>query len=176
MRRTPCVVHISDFEGSVATDRAALVALYNATGGPNWTNNHNWVSDAPMGTWHGVYTGPDGHVVELRLEENNLSGAIPGELGNLTNLEALSLIGNNLSGTIPRELSNLTNLEGLSLAANQLSGTIPRELGNLTNLQVLLLHGKPLIGCMPEEVQLLFERTPSLITDLFELGLPWCSE
>ena len=128
MGRTPCVVHISDFEGSVATDRAALVALYNATGGPNWTNNHNWVSDAPMGTWHGVYTGPDGHVVELRLEENNLSGAIPGELGNLT------------------------------------------------NLQVLLLHGKPLIGCMPEEVQLLFERTPSLITDLFELGLPWCSE
>ena len=27
-----------------ATDRAALVALYDATEGPNWTNNTNWLS------------------------------------------------------------------------------------------------------------------------------------
>ena len=30
-------------------DRAALVALYEATGGPNWRNNTNWLTDAPMG-------------------------------------------------------------------------------------------------------------------------------
>ena len=37
-----------------ATDRDALEALYNATDGPNWTNNSNWLSDRPIGEWHGV--------------------------------------------------------------------------------------------------------------------------
>ena len=30
-------------------DRAALVALYEATDGPNWVNNTNWLTDAPLG-------------------------------------------------------------------------------------------------------------------------------
>ena len=38
--------------GDAATDRAALVALYNATGGANWRNNGNWLSNAPSG--HGM--------------------------------------------------------------------------------------------------------------------------
>ena len=39
----------------LAADRAALVALYNATGGANWTNNTNWLSTTePVGNWHGV--------------------------------------------------------------------------------------------------------------------------
>ena len=35
-------------------DRAALVALYRDTDGANWTDNINWLSDAPIGEWHGV--------------------------------------------------------------------------------------------------------------------------
>ena len=30
-----------------SADKAVLVALYNATGGVNWTDNTNWLSDAP---------------------------------------------------------------------------------------------------------------------------------
>ena len=45
-------------------DRAALVALYNATDGPNWTNNHNWLSEAPIGEWYGVTTDDDGRVTD----------------------------------------------------------------------------------------------------------------
>ena len=37
-------------------DRAALTALYNATGGANWGNNTNWLSDGPLGEWYGVTT------------------------------------------------------------------------------------------------------------------------
>ncbi len=29
-----------------ASERAALVALYNATNGPNWTNKTNWLGSA----------------------------------------------------------------------------------------------------------------------------------
>ena len=48
-------------------DREALVALYNATGGPNWRNNHNWLSNAPLGQWYGVTTDSSGRVTELDL-------------------------------------------------------------------------------------------------------------
>ena len=37
-----------------AADRSALVALYNATDGPNWRNNTNWLSTKNLSTWYGV--------------------------------------------------------------------------------------------------------------------------
>ena len=74
---------------SPETDREALVALYNATGGPNWNSNDNWLSDMPIREWYGVTTD-DGRVIVLDLMENQLSGEIPPELGNLTNLIGLA--------------------------------------------------------------------------------------
>ncbi len=41
---------------------AALVALYESTDGPNWVNNENWLTDAPLGEWYGVDTDRDGRV------------------------------------------------------------------------------------------------------------------
>ena len=95
---------------AVSPDRAALVALYNATGGANWTNNTNWLTNAPIGQWHGVTTDANGRVTKLYLQENVLSGQIPTELGSLSNLENLVLWGNELTGTIPTKLGSLANL------------------------------------------------------------------
>ena len=67
--------------GDAASDRAALVALYNATGGRNWSRNRNWLSNAPMGEWHRVTTDSDGRVTHLSLSSNQLTGEIPAELG-----------------------------------------------------------------------------------------------
>ena len=138
--------------GSPATDRAALIALYNATDGANWTYNLNWLSDGPIGSWDGVTTDHDGRVSRLLLGLNGLSGMMPAELGNLTNLEWLSLHGNQLTGEIPVELGNLTNLRDLELANNQLTGTIPSDLGNLTRLKWLYLSGNQLTGTIPAEL------------------------
>ena len=55
-------------------DRAALVALYNATGGPNWNSNNNWLSDVPISEWSGVTTDDNGRVTELDLSQNQLTG------------------------------------------------------------------------------------------------------
>ena len=66
---------------SPETDREALVALYNATDGPNWTRNNNWLSDVPTSEWEGVTTDDNGRVTELDLRRNQLSGEIPPELG-----------------------------------------------------------------------------------------------
>ncbi|MDD9994217.1 MAG: hypothetical protein OXS35_00510, partial [Dehalococcoidia bacterium] len=113
-------------EGIIETDREALVALYNATEGPDWNNNTNWLSDVPIGDWDGVDTDASGRVVELNLHDNQLSGEMPPELGNLSSLEVLLLSGNQLSG-IPPELGNLPNLRWLHLFHNRLSGEIPPE-------------------------------------------------
>ena len=144
-------------------DRAALVALYEATDGPNWVNNDNWLTDAPLREWYGVTTDASGRVIGLDLSArwdnerqedipHGLTGLIPPELGNLTNLEILGLGGNDLRGSIPPELGNLTNLEILSLEHNNLRGPIPPELGRLSRLELLSLQGNTLTGTIPEEL------------------------
>ena len=111
-----------------AAERAALEAIYNAADGPNWTNNANWLSDAPLRAWHGVDANEEGRVTELDLYDNQLRGEIPSELGDLANLRVLRLHGNQLSGEIPSELGGLSKLESLYLSGNRLSGCIPEGL------------------------------------------------
>ena len=115
------------------TEREALVALYNATGGPNWNGNNNWLLDVPISEWEGVITDDNGRITRLYLSYNQLSGEIPAELGDLTSLTWLGLGGNQLTGEIPAELGSLTNLEGLYLQGNQLVGCIPSRLRNILN-------------------------------------------
>ncbi len=145
------------------TDREVLEALYHATGGPDWINRTNWLSDAPLSEWFGVVTDGSGRVTRLTLPGNQLSGAIPPALGRLTQLQSLDLaqrwdstsqkrISNQLSGAIPPELAGLTQLQWLSLGGNQLSGAIPPELGGLTQLQSLNLGGNQLSGAIPPEL------------------------
>ena len=94
---------------SPETDRETMVALYNATGGPNWTHNNNWLYDVPIGEWEGVTTDDNGRVTELALNENQLRGEIPPGLGNLGNLKFLSLYYNQLSGCVPSSLLGRLN-------------------------------------------------------------------
>ena len=130
-------------------DRAALIELYNATDGANWTNATNWNSSAPIVEWYGVSTDDDGRVSRLSLNRNNLTGSIPPSLGNLANLERLHLYQNNLTGSIPPSLGNLANLERLNLSQNNLTGSIPPSLGNLANLERLHLYQNNLTGSIP---------------------------
>ena len=58
----------------VASDRAALVALYNATEGGSWKTRTNWLSGRPLDEWHGVTTDSGGRVTALNLSSNSLMG------------------------------------------------------------------------------------------------------
>ena len=141
-------------------ERDALVALYNSTDGANWKNNTGWLGEA--GTecdWFGV-TCLSGKVTQLILWNNKLTGTIPIELGNLSNLEWLELDGNRLSGIIPSALGNLTKLTSLRLYNNSLSGNVPRELGNLSKLDSLFLQSNFLTGRIPSD----FGKLESLVT------------
>lgn len=142
-------------------ERAALIALYNSTNGDSWTNNNGWKMPpldadgfADSGTednWFGI-TILGSHVLEIDLDNNQLSGSLPSQLGDLPELEELYLHQNQLTGTIPLEWGNLLKLEILNLSSNQLTGSIPPELGNLLELEEFYLYSNQLGGTIPPEL------------------------
>jgi Leucine-rich repeat (LRR) protein len=88
----------------------------------------------------------------LGLNGDDLTGSIPPEIGNLTNLTWLDLANCQLTGSIPSEICNLTNMTHLGLFGNQLTGEIPPEIGNMTNLTGLDLKMNQLTGEIPETI------------------------
>lgn len=133
----------------------ALVAFYNSTGGAGWLQRDGWlVSNTPC-AWFGV-TCQSGHVVQLHLPANELTGLLPDQLSVLSALQKLTLAGsaagptNHLAGGIPPALGSLASLQLLDLSFNQLSGSLPPELATLTNLQTLNVAGNQLNGTLPE--------------------------
>ncbi|KAK4285848.1 hypothetical protein QN277_002487 [Acacia crassicarpa] len=113
------------------------------------------------------------HVTNIMLRGLNISGAIPNEFGDVTQLNILdltynylngtiptfftripitnlSIVGNRISGSIPAELGEIASLRELILEDNQLGGHLPQSLGNLSNLRRLLLSANNFTGIIPE--------------------------
>ncbi len=152
----------------------ALVALYSSANGPGWTRQDNWLTTNTPCSWYGVHCDGGNQVTMLGLESNQLSGAIPPELGNLTRLRSLILNRNSLTGAIPSQLGNLGALEELDLTANQLNGSMPPALGNLTQLRYLWLGGNQLNGAIPPELGNLTQlQDLHLDHNRLSGGIPW---
>jgi Leucine-rich repeat (LRR) protein len=162
------------------TERDALEALFISANGAGWTQNSGWeicpppphscipvCESGPVSNWENVYcehVGPgvdDMTVVKLQMNEINLTGFIPPEIWDLSNLQFLYLNQNQLGGVIPvptpAQYAQLQDLQSLYLFTNQLSGIIPPELGNLLGMKKLLLHENNLIGHIPVELANLSE-------------------
>jgi hypothetical protein len=131
------------------SDSEILSVFYEATGGEQWTDDTNWLSEADVSDWNGV-SFEDGHVTGLLLRENNLDGYLPAALGGLDSLRMLDLWNNHLRGAIPPELGKLSRLDTLELSVNELDGGLPPELGQLEKLRFFSVWGNHLTGGLPD--------------------------
>lgn len=141
------------------SEKNALLAFYNSTGGATWRNKTGWNFDNPVvdyfsgaaGGWYGIRLN-NGHVSEIILSANNLTGPIPSEIKDLPYLRRLDIDSNNLSGEIPKEIGDLKVLYNLQISSNKLTGSIPVEIGNMPELLFAYLAANQLTGSIPPEI------------------------
>lgn len=105
------------------SERQALMDLYNATGGPSWTRQTNWMGPAGTEcTWLGVRCDENAeHVITIRLSNRNMVGQLP-SLSAFTEMYDFEAPINHLTGSMP---SLPPGLESLMLAVNAFSGPLP---------------------------------------------------
>ncbi len=155
--RNPITLFVNT-SGERRQDSLALVALYNSTAGPAWRRSDNWVSARPLDEWFGL-TMRSGRVATVNLANNNLRGALPNEIGNLSGCETFNLNRNVLTGFIPATVGNMTFLKNLLLAETKdpdfpnnetlgLRGEVPYALNQLKNLSVLDLSSNRLTATL----------------------------
>ena len=149
--------------GVVPEDFNALKAIYKSLNGSSWTAKWDTLTNSVSTKvpWSGIVVGPydpgngvdlEDRIVQISLQSNKLSGSLPKELGDLTELRLLNLSKNSLTGEIPAEIGNLSNLTYLNLNNNKLNGAIPAAIGNLTNLTNIHLAYNSLVGEIPIEI------------------------
>ena len=113
----------------LVSDCKVLLGLKDELAG---TATLNWSTDLVITDWVGVQIGGSpSRVTSLILddhhlpEDNQLTGRLPAELGQLSALRNLGFGYQRLTGEIPVELGELTQLRNLAVDGNQLTGEIP---------------------------------------------------
>jgi len=115
-----------------AVECLALLDIFTKTQGVQWISKTHWLNfasgNAPC-DWYGV-TCSGGHITELGLARNQLSGTLPLALGDLRALTRLRLENNVLTGRIPPPICRLAQaLTDGNLAYNGLF-TLRHSVGN----------------------------------------------
>ena len=144
---------------------AVLKKVYDSLGGSGWINKTNWptpgnwpasVTSAEFDTWQGIAVN-NGDITGIALNDNNLVGKLPRDIGKLKKLTSLYLPSNKITGRIPAAFGELINLTSLYLADNELRGSLPESLGNMSSLQTLYLSDNSLSGQIPSTFSALHE-------------------
>ncbi|KAK9050933.1 hypothetical protein SSX86_027558 [Deinandra increscens subsp. villosa] len=130
----------------------ALMAIKQDVKDPhNVLDNWDYSSVDPC-SWKMVTCTSDGHVAALGMPGQNISGTLSPAIGNLSNLQSITLQNNAFSGPITGAIGKLWNLQTLDLSGNKFSGELPSSLGDLKNLNLLRLNNNSLTGPVPESL------------------------
>jgi hypothetical protein len=103
-------------------------------------------------------------LVEVDVRFNRISGPIPEEVLNLTNLEVFSASVNQLSGPIP-DFTGLRKLKAIRLSDNSLTGSLP-ILSRQPDMKALDLSENQLVGSVPSNFLAGIMSVQSLFLDL----------
>ena len=147
---------------------AALQTVYESLGGEAWVDQYGWDGhdDIAPCSWFGVECSHvssfknKSHVTGLTLPHNNLRGAIPESITNLTFLESVDF-SNGVYGVEPGRnivsgslvpLCGLVFLEEVALSYNNISGPVPSCIGSIAQLRTLELNYNSLSSTMPSSI------------------------
>ncbi|KAL8130397.1 hypothetical protein V2J09_019552 [Rumex salicifolius] len=131
-------------------DSNGLLVLKNL-----WSNTpSNWVKNDPCGrNWDGISCNNESRVTAIKLSGLNLKGFLPTDMPSLPELETLDLSNNpSLTGTLPENIGILTNLKSLVLVGCNFYGPIPEAIGSLSKLKNLFLNSNRFNGSIPHSV------------------------
>jgi len=134
--------------------RYILATLYYSTDGSSWTEqgSNDWLSPTSECLWNGIKCYPhSAEILEISLENRNLKGTLPNEIGHLSSLKVLNLASNQLKGRL-FSVEKLKNLETLNLRNNQIQDQLPQDFNSLTNLQMIDLSLNKFMGSLSPSI------------------------
>ena len=92
------------------SEQAALLEIYDQCGGSDWASGYNWRTARTPADYTGVLIS-GGHVQGISLDGVGLTGQLPKSFfTSLPELRIVSLSNNKLSGPIPQEFGEMTQL------------------------------------------------------------------
>lgn len=112
-------------------ERSALINIYNATSGENWSQTWDFSKDPKY--WYGIKI-KNGNVIEINLRGNVLKGNFPG-ISGFPKLQKLDLSSNQLSGEVSSTISSISTLVRLDISNNRLTGDPTNIILPLFNLK-----------------------------------------
>ncbi|XP_021905673.1 leucine-rich repeat receptor-like protein kinase TDR [Carica papaya] len=89
------------------------------------------------------------NLYKIELQDNNLNGSVPWDVGHCEKLLCLNLSRNSLTGIIPWEISTLPSITAVDLSRNFLTGSIPSNFGNCSTLEIFNVSYNLLTGPIP---------------------------
>lgn len=147
-------------------ERAALVNLYSATNGAEWSQT--WDFDKDPKYWYGIKI-KNGSVSEINLRGNALKGNFPANISSFPKLQKLDLSSNQLSGEVAQSLSFLNQLVRLDVSNNRLTGDPSAAILLLINLTEISVGNNEFQFA---DIETFLQHFPRLqVLDLSHIGL-----
>ena len=133
------------FASVQAQDSLALVALYNANGGTEWTGYDTWLN-GPMNAWEGVTIDSASQRVDnVNFKDMNIVGTLAQDIEDITEMGGkIELRDDSLmTGELPAFLWRWTNVERFQLKFSGITSvdlTGIENMVNLTEYNLSLIH------------------------------------
>lgn len=145
----------------IVGDREALIAFYNATGGPNWVNSTNWCTDEPLDTWYGITTDDEGRVTRISMMDNRITGPAGKTLAPLTKLTYINFNYNT------GQQSDWNRLTSIDLSGNKLLDTLCCSMNELTELDLSSNTNLIFLFCWGNRLTELNLANNNVLTDVY---------
>ena len=93
------------------------------------------------------------YLEEFYMNDLTLGGSsLPPEIGLLENLRIFSAVHSEIGGQLPEELGDLDMLETLHLDENTLKGALPTSVATLSSMVTMTMSKNELSNCLPTQL------------------------